>query len=738
MAVTKLRAPTMSEVVVGRPRIAALLDGAIDSSRSLALVSAPAGAGKSTALATWLEGRRDLKSVWFQIDGADNDPIRFWSGLVTALAHARPGIDQKVLPVLRAPNTSFEVEALPVLVNALDDVTARLVVVLDDYHLITNPEIHDAMQNLIDALPEVVTLAVSARIDPPLRLGRLRVRGQLTEIRAHDLRFNSTEAACFFIGDALEVDEIDALCARTEGWAAGLALAAASLARGADSASFVKNFAGDNRLVVDYLATELWDGLPAPAKELMLATSILDEMCGPLVNTVAGIDDGMQWLEESARQNQLLISLDEHCHWYRYHHLLRDLLRDELQRTNPSRIPELHRRAAAWFSAEGLHEDAIRHSFAANDLMAAADLVGSAGLEIVNDGNLRIVQGWLDQLGPGRVEEHLGCAVVQGWVLVITGRFEELGRWLQTSRRLLAESPAAADTPRVGESIAAVTALAALAEGDIGAALAAAESLAADTENHDLASSVADLVGGCRTLAGHFGEARSLLETAAGTAPSEGQHLIACTSRRDLAVLAIENGDLGRAHHYAKQALDYAEAHHLGAYYHLAQAHSVVAVTTFIQDRGEALRHAERAVELARRSNRPIALAYTLATRAQIASLDHRNDAARIDLVEARKLLDRCPDPGMVLTFVARREAHLGGSTGQPTSRIGSAVVEELTERELTVLRLLPSRLTAREIADELYVSHNTVKGHVKAIYRKLGVSDRALAIQRARELRLL
>ena len=723
---------------MGRPRIAALLDSAIESSRSLALVSAPAGAGKSTALATWLAGRRDLKSVWFQIDGADNDPIRFWSGLVAALARARPGIDRKVLPVLRAPNTSFRDEALPVLVNALDDVTARLAVVLDDYHLITNPEIHDAIQDLIDALPEAVTLAVSARIDPPLRLGRLRVRGQLTEIRAHDLRFNPTEAACFFTSKDLEVDEIDALCARTEGWAAGLALAAASLARSADSASFVKNFAGDNRLVVDYLATELWDGLPAPAKERMLATSILHEMCGPLVNSVAGIDDGTQWLEESAGQNQLLISLDEHRHWYRYHHLLRDLLRDELQRTNPSRIPELHRRAAAWFSFEELNEDAIRHSFAANDLTAAADLVGSAGLEIVNEGHVRTTQGWLDQLGPGLVKEHLGCAVVQGWVLVITGRFEELGQWLETCRRLLAESPEADDSPRIGETISAASALAALAKGDIGAALAAAESLVADTEADNLNSLAADIVGGCRTLAGHFDEARPMLETAAGNAPREGQHLIACTSRRDLAVLAIESGDLGRAHHYAQQAIDYAETHHLGAYYHLAQAHSVVAVTTFTQDRAGARRHAERAVELARRSNRPITLAYTLATQAQIAILDDRNETARIDLVEARNLLDRCPDPGMVLTFVARREAQLGGSTGQPTNRIGSGMVEELTERELTVLRLLPSRLTAREIADELYVSHNTVKGHVKAIYRKLGVSGRALAIQRARELRLL
>jgi LuxR family maltose regulon positive regulatory protein len=200
----------------------------------------------------------------------------------------------------------------------------------------------------------------------------------------------------------------------------------------------------------------------------------------------------------------------------------------------------------------------------------------------------------------------------------------------------------------------------------------------------------------------------------------------------------MAEGDLGRARHHAERTLEHAEADHLTAYHQIAVAHSVLGVTLLAEDRTAARRHVDHGVELARRSNRPIMLAYALASRAQVTAADQPQDAAMIDLTEARKLLAPCPDPGMVLTFVARREAQLGGSDIVPPHISQADMVERLTPRELTVLRLLPSRLNVTEIADELYVSPNTVKGHVKAIYRKLGVNERAVAIQRARELRLL
>lgn len=736
MAVTKLRAPSMSDLVVERPRITRMLDTAIESSKALALVSAPAGAGKSTALATWVAGRQELSAVWFQIDARDNDPIRFWSSLVAALADVHPGIDDQVLPALRAPGVAFVDGVLPVLVNILN-AGGPLAIVLDDYHLVTNPEIHDGLQALIDALPSQATIVVSSRIDPPLRLGRLRVRGRLVEVRAGDLCFDPTEATSFFPDQSLDQAEIETLCARTEGWAAGLALAATSLARSIDPGSFVADFAGDNRLVVDYLAGELWDGLGDEVREVMLATSILDEMCGSLVDAVVGIDRGAEWLEEAARENQLLISLDQYRHWYRYHQLLRDLLRDELNRTRPDQVGALHMRASEWFTATGHNEDAIRHAFAADDLTTAATLVATEGHKAIQDGHMSTLQGWLDQLGPGTLNEHVGCAVLQLWVHVISGHFDQVGPWLDTTRTVYAKSAPADRTAFVAEHIAAAAVLTALAQGDIGAALSAAEELISNVAPRRLTAMASDVVGDCQIWAGRFSEARPLLEHAAHNAPGQGLQLTACTSQRDLAILALEEDDPGRARHYAEQALAHAEANHLAAYHQLALAHSVLGMTIFGENRAQARTHVNRGVELARRSNRPIMLAYALAARAQIDIGDQQTDAADIDLTEARKVLDRCPDPGMVLTLVARREAQLGGD-GPPRPRATANMAEELTPRELTVLRLLPSRLNVTEIANELYVSPNTVKGHVKAIYRKLGVNERALAVQRARELRLL
>ncbi|MGI9615359.1 MAG: LuxR C-terminal-related transcriptional regulator [Acidimicrobiales bacterium] len=733
---TKLRPPRLSERVVERPRITRMLDDAIESSKALALVSAPAGAGKSTALATWLTEQEELAAAWLQVDQRDNDPIRFWAGVIAALTEIQPGIDDRLLSELRAPNVAFVDGALPVLVNTLNS-AGPLVIMLDDYHLVASPEVHHGVQALVDALPESVTLMISCRVDPPLRLGKLRVRDQLAEIRAHDLSFSPDEASSFFPGEVLADAEIEMLCTRTEGWAAGLALAASSLARCPDPTSFVADFAGDNRLVVDYLVAELWDGLSDEIRQTMMATSILDQMCGSLVDAVVGTDHGAEWLELAAGENQLMLALDEQRHWYRYHGLLRDLLRNELNRTRPDEVVHLHRRATEWFIAAGQREDAIRHAFAATDLETAAGLVAAAGDKVIQDGHLRTLQGWLDQLGPDMLDQHVGCAVLQVWVHVIDGRFDRAGRWLDTVRAIRAGDRPSDHTASIGELAAGAAVLTALGQGDVGAAIAAAEELIASAAPAGLSAIASDIIGDCQVWAGRYDEARPLLEQAAHRAIDHGLALTACTSRRDLAILALEDGDPGLAQHYAQQALTLAEANHLAAYHQLALAHSVLGVASAGEAGDANRRHLDAGVELARRSNRPMMLAYALAARAQHNIEDQRTEVARIDLTEARRVLDRCPDPGMVLTLVARGEARVGG-TGSPRPKPVTNMVEELTPRELTILRLLPSRLNVSEIALELYVSPNTVRGHVKAIYRKLGVNERAVAVQRARELRLL
>ncbi len=713
-----------------------MLDAAVEQSRALGLVSAPAGAGKSMAVATWLAGREDLESLWLHLDDSDNDPVRFWAGVAAGLDVIHAGFEDEFLTTVLAPNTAFSVGALPILVNTLND-GEPLVIVLDDYHVVANPEIHDGLQALVDSLPPQVAVVISTRLDPPLRLGRQRVRGRLVEIRARDLAFSPSEATSFFPDHECVDAQIDQLVERTEGWAAGLALAAVSMRQSADPVSFVADFAGDDRLVVDYLATEFWDALTPEARDIMLATSILDELCGPLVDAVAGIDRGTSWLERVAADNQLVLALDGQRHWYRYHNLLRDLLRAELERTRPDQIEALQRRAVTWFAENGLEEQAIRCALAGGELLDAADLIATEAYRATDRGLMPTVMSWLDQLGDDILTQHLGCAMVQAWRLIFEGRFDEVEPWLATTRRL-SDAVDPGDMPFAAEEVDAAEALTCRGLGDVGGALAAAERLMVSSGPDGPSAFVADIVGDCFLWAGRLDDARPLLEWAADECVRIGRHGTACTSRRDLAVLAMEDDDPGQARHHAHWVFDHAEKHHLTEYHHIALAHSVAALTTLDEQRQMAVDHADRGVELARRSKRPTMLAYALAARAQVRLASGEGDLANVDIREARKVLSRCPDPGMVLTVIARREAHLADRTGRVKPTRLSELPEAITPRELTVLRLLPSRLNVPQIAVELNVSPNTVKGHVKAIYRKLGVNERALAVQRARELRLL
>ena len=532
--------------------------------------------------------------------------------------------------------------------------------------------------------------------------------------------------------------QIDQLVERTEGWAAGLALAAVSMRQSADPVSFVADFAGDDRLVVDYLATEFWDALTPEARDIMLTTSILDELCGPLVDAVAGIDRGTSWLERVAADNQLVLALDGQRHWYRYHNLLRDLLRAELERTRPDEID----------GAPAAGDDLVRRRTASTtrrsgapwpeeQLLEAADLIATEAYRATDRGLMPTVMSWLDQLGDDILTQHLGCAMVQAWRLIFEGRFDEVEPWLATTRRL-SDAVDPGDMPFAAEEVDAAEALTCRGLGDVGAALAAAERLMASSGPDGPSAVVADIVGDCFLWAGRLDDARPLLEWAADECVRIGRHGTACTSRRDLAVLAMEDDDPGQARHHAQWVFDHAETHHLTEYHHIALAHSVAALTAFDEQRSVASDHADRGVELARRSKRPTMLAYALAARAQVRMASGESDLAAVDTTEARKVMARCPDPGMVLTVIARREAQLGDRSGTAKPVRLNDLPESITPRELTVLRLLPSRLNVPEIAVELNVSPNTVKGHIKAIYRKLGVNERALAVQRARELRLL
>jgi len=370
---TKLRVPRTRCGLVPRRRLADWLTEALTG--ELTVISAPAGFGKTALLADWARSS-DHKPAWLSLDVSDNDPVRFWRQVAAALDSVRPGTAQRLAPLLDAPGHPLEA-VVTALVNDL--VTAdEVVLVLDDYHLIEAPAIHESVVFLLEHLPAGLRLAMASRTDPPLPLARLRGRGQLAELRAGALRFTRPETAALLreaVGADLPEDAIAALEARTEGWAVGLQLAGLSLRNHADPAGFVATFSGSHRYVLDYLTEEVLDRQPGQVRESLMETSVLDRLCGSLCDAVTGRAGSQHLLETIEQANLFLIPLDEVRGWWRYHPLFADLLRVRLGQQQPDRLPELHRAAASWCEQRGLADDAVRHALAAGDLARAARLV---------------------------------------------------------------------------------------------------------------------------------------------------------------------------------------------------------------------------------------------------------------------------------------------------------------------------------------------------------------------------
>ena len=371
---TKLHIPRSHRGLVPRPRLVDWLT--VAQAGELIVVCAPAGFGKTALLADWAQ-RSSRPVAWLSLDTGDNDLVRFWRHVAAALGGVRAGVGQRLAVLLRPPPRSFEA-VVTTLVNELAATQAELALVLDDYHLIESQAVHQSLALLLQHLPAGLGLAVASRSDPPLPLARLRASGQLAEVRTGELRFTQQEAAALLreaVGHDLPDSAVAALVARTEGWAAGLQLAALSLRGREDIAAFVASFSGDHRYVLDFLAEEVLERQTEPVRSFLLETSVLERLCGPLCDAITGGSDGQRLLETVERANLFLVPLDEVRGWWRYHHLFADLLRVRLAQEQPDRLPGLHRAAAAWLERHGLIEYAIRHALAAGDTAEAAELV---------------------------------------------------------------------------------------------------------------------------------------------------------------------------------------------------------------------------------------------------------------------------------------------------------------------------------------------------------------------------
>jgi LuxR family transcriptional regulator, maltose regulon positive regulatory protein len=454
---TKLHIPPTRPGFVVRPQLTDRLTKG--TAGAIVLVCAPAGFGKTALLADW--ARRDRRPVaWLSLDDADNDPARFWRHVAAALDRVRPGVAGRVAALLQGLRPASFEAVVTTLVNELAGVAEEVVLVLDDYHLIQTPQVHQSLEFLLEHQPTSLRLVLASRADPPLPLARRRARGQLAELRQRDLRFTPQEATALLrtaVGPDLPQAAIVALGERTEGWVAGLQLAALSLQGRTDMTGFVAGFSGSHRYVLDYLAEEVLDRQPEPLREFLLETSILERLCGPLCDAVTGRSDSQQVLERVERANLFLVPLDEVRGWWRYHQLFADLLHARLERERPDRVAELHRSAAAWSERHGLADDAIRHALAAEEGAWAARLIEQHFDAVFRRAEDATLRRWLRALPAelARARPRL-CLAEAYWAVVIDGRLQTAERLLEDAERALAAGTDEPYQPSVGRAASLV------------------------------------------------------------------------------------------------------------------------------------------------------------------------------------------------------------------------------------------------------------------------------------------
>ena len=452
---TKLHVPRPQPGFVPRPRLAGRLEEGL--ARGLVLVCAPAGSGKTVLLADWAR-RAGRPVAWLSLDAADNDPARFWRHAVAAVGQACPGIGELPGPLLGPLVPSPSDGLVTALINELAAAQAaedEVVLVLDDYHLVDSQPVHGSLLFLAEHLPPGLRLVLASRSDPPLPLARLRARGQLAELRAAELRFTAEEAAALLreaIGADLPGAAVAALAARTEGWAAGLQLAALSLRGQADAAGFVAAFSGSHRYVLDYLTGEVLERQDEQVREFLLETAVLERLSGPLCDAVTGRPGGQAMLEQVERAGLFLVPLDEVRGWWRYHHLFADLLRARLQQERPGRLLALHRAAAAWHEERGLADDALRHAVAAGDPAWAARLIERYFDATFLQGQRVTIQRWLAALPAGLVRSRPRLGLAQMWMALVGGHLEAAGLAHEAAERASADTAEEPFEPSAGRA----------------------------------------------------------------------------------------------------------------------------------------------------------------------------------------------------------------------------------------------------------------------------------------------
>jgi ATP/maltotriose-dependent transcriptional regulator MalT len=727
----KLMLPRARPRIQRRARLLELLDG--DDAAALTLINAPVGYGKTTLLRSWCAERPEAV-VWMTLDEADDDPVRLWTHLATAVDRLGHDLGRPGLMGLGVRGTAVET-AVDELMNVLVADGRPVTIILDDLHAIGSERSLRSIDHAIERLPANARLLVSTRSDT-ISVARRPAGGGFREIRARELAFTVDEARELMMreGIALSDDGVELLVERTEGWAAGLYLAALWLRDLEDPDQGVRAFSGSARHVADYLTDEVLRPLDPQTRDFLVRTAVLGRFTPGMCDAVLGREDSAGVLAELVRSNVFLVAPHAREQWYRYHHLFGELLQLELRREDARAV---RRRASAWCRAQGLIEDAVAYAVAAGDAETVAGLLVEHDRAFVWGGQLTQFLGWVRWLPSELLLEHPSLAAAGAAAASLLAHPEiEVERLLAVAERARRERPQRWSP--YAEAILEVTHANGIQHADVGAAVGhARRAVAAARAGADvLTVGVLAALSQALFFAGDLDEARcvALQAVERPDAPDVPDGYLG-----HLGLLALVDAERGRtdsAEAWASQAIGFARTRFLTDSWIASLAHLGLALALITAGR---LDEAERAAlqgERLRRSPQPtVGHAHALLVLARVRIARSRLTSAARVLKRAQRAIAGFPDPGRLPAIAASIERDLtiaGANAGN------GHLVEEPSPAELAVLRCLATGLSRRDVAGRLYISLNTVKTHTRGLYRKLGATSRAAAVARAEALGLL